>query len=440
MQRLLFAGAALLAIAGCASSSAMEGGAGALAFSDARLVSRETENGATPMFLATPAGDRVLSWVSAPGGGSDGAVHFSVTPAGADQPLPTVTVRDSIGPIEAHGEAPPQLGADAEGRLYLLYAVGKEVPGQRFPISALRVVRSDDHGRTWSAPVTINDQGKYGEFGAHNFHALTVGPDGSIVATWLDGRTGTSGVWMSRSSDHGSTWTPNTAVYSDSTCPCCRTGVALDTKGNMFISWRAVLPGDVRDIVVMRSADAGKTWETPVRPQADDWVFSGCPHAGPSMKLDAAGNIHVAWWTGKPGAAGVYYAKSTDGGKTFAAQPLATGERSTPAHVQLALTPKGGVVVIWDDGLSKLPRVLVRRSTDGGATFAGQQVVSQDGMAAGYPVLAVAGDSIAIAWSQMTEAAHHDAMAAKMNMKDPKAAMGLPRVGQSEIYLRTAKL
>ena len=102
-------------------------------FSPARVVSQETDNGATPMFLALPGGGRVVAWVSAPGGGSDGSLNLSVTPRGATAPLPTVTVRDPLGGIEAHGEAPPQLATDAEGGISVLYAVGREVPGERFP-------------------------------------------------------------------------------------------------------------------------------------------------------------------------------------------------------------------------------------------------------------------------------------------------------------------
>ncbi len=73
----------------------------------------------------------------------------------------------------------------------MLYAVGKEVPGERFPKSALRFIRSTDSGRTWSDPLTVNDGT---EFGSHNFHALTAAPDGSLLATWLDARHGKSGV------------------------------------------------------------------------------------------------------------------------------------------------------------------------------------------------------------------------------------------------------
>lgn len=408
-------------------------------FTPPRVVSTATENGATPMFLVTAGGDRVLAWVSAPGGGEDGRLHVVVTPPGG-APEATATLTDPLGPIEPHGESPPQLAADPAGRLFIQYAVGKVVPGQRFPVSALRFVRSEDGGRTWSAPVTVNDAGRFGEFGAHNFHALTVAPGGELLSTWIDSREGRSGVWMSRSADAGRTWAANRPIERDPACPCCRTGVTAGADGVLYVSWRTILPGDVRDVVVARSEDGGTTWAEPVRPRAHDWVFPGCPHAGPSMKLDGDGRVHIAWWTGKAGEAGVWYARSDDGGRRFTSQPLAVGARSQPSHVQLVAAPGGRVLVAWDDGHGESPRVLLRESRDGGATFAPAEAVSSPGQAATFPVLAVAGDSVAVAWSATTEAAHHAAAAARPDMKDPKAVMPLPRVGQSEIWLRTAPL
>ena len=405
-------------------------------FMPARVVSQETENGATPMFLATPGGGRVVAWVSAPDGGSDGSLHLSVTPAGAQAALPTVTVRDPLGAIEAHAEAPPQLAADTAGGISVLYAVGKEVSGERFPKSALRFIRSTDSGRTWSDPRTVNDGT---DFGSHNFHALTAAPDGSLLATWLDARRGKSGVWMSRSGDGGRTWEANRPIYTDPTCPCCRTSVAVATDGTIYVAWRAVLAGDVRDVVVTRSSDGGTTWASPVRARSDDWVYPGCPHAGPSLEVDAKGAVHVAWWTGKEGEAGVYYARSTDGAKSFAAQPIATGDRARPAHVQLAVAGES-VYLAWDDGLGEIPRVLLRRSTDGGERFQAEELLSEPGVAASFPVLAVHGDSVAVAWSQTTAAEHRAKLASMIDMKDPKAVMRLPRVGQSEILVRVGAI
>ena len=94
------------------------------------------------------------------------------------------------------------------------------------------------------------------------------------------------------------------------------------------------------------------------------------------------------------------------------------------------------VYLAWDDGLGETPRVLVRRSSDGGRTFGSEQVLSDPEVAASFPVLAVQGDSVAVAWSQTTAAEHRAKLAAMRDMKDPKAAMPLPRVGQSEILVR----
>jgi hypothetical protein len=429
-HRLIPAAAVLAAACGGLGAESRTG------FSPARVISQETENGATPMFLSTPDGGRVVAWVSAAGGGSDGSLHVSVTPAGATAALPTVTVRDPAGAIEAHGEAPPQLAADREGGISILYAVGKEVPGERFPRSALRFIRSTDQGRSWSRPRTVNDGT---EFGSHNFHALTAAPDGSLLATWLDARRGKSGVWMSRSTDGGRTWEANRPIYTDPTCPCCRTSVAVAADGAIYVAWRAILPGDVRDVVVTRSSDGGKSWAPPVRVRADDWIYPGCPHAGPSLEVDANGAVHVAWWTGKEGEAGVYYARSTDGAKSFTAQPIATGERARPAHVQVAVSGDN-VYLAWDDGLGSIPRVLLRRSSNRGESFGQESLLSDPEAAASFPVLAVHHDSVAVAWSQTTAAEHQAKLAAKVDMKDPKAVQPLPRVGQSEILMRVGAI
>ncbi|MDX2192695.1 MAG: sialidase family protein [Gemmatimonadales bacterium] len=402
------------------------------------VVSQATANGATPMFLVSPAGDRVLSWVSAPDGGEAGRLHVQVTPARGTAAAPVELV-DPLGPIEPHGEAPPQLLADRQGHLYALYAVGKTIPGARFPVSALRLVRSEDGGRTWQPPVTVNEHGQHGDFGSHNFHALGLGNDGALWATWLENQRGRSSVVFTRSVDGGRTWAPTRALNTEEACPCCRTAIVAGTGNELFVAWRSVAAGDVRDIVVARSPDGGATWEAPVKPRDEGWVFPGCPHAGPSIKVDAEGRVHIAWWTGKPGEAGVWYGVSADRGRTWQAQAIATGATSQPAHVQLAIAPGGQVAVAWDDGLSASPRILLRRSRDGGIAFAATETVSGKG-AAQYPVLATVGDSLLVAWRQLTLEAHRKELAARADMRDPRAVMGLPRVGQSEIWLRGGRL
>jgi hypothetical protein len=394
-------------------------------------ISASTTVGAAPMFAVAPSGKRAVAWISAPGGGTDGRLY--VTTGGAPSEL-----RDTLGPIEPHGEAPPKLAYAPDGKLFALYAVAKVVPGRRFPMSSLRLATSTDDGATWSAPVTVASDSA---FGTRNFHALHSAADGSLYVAWLESNQGKSKTFLTRSTDAGVTWTTPVMADSAQSCPCCRTAIATGADGSLYLAWRTVMPGNVRDVVVAKSTDHGATWASPVRVHADEWVFDGCPHAGPSMQVDSTGAVHIAWWTGKQGSAGTYYAKSTDGGKSF--QPpvsLGVSEFSAPAHVQLALGPGGTVVTVWDDGTVKTPKVVMRVSSDNGASFSPAALVSTEGAAATFPVLALHDKDITIAWSEQSQGAHDHAKMTAPNMKDPKAMKGLAKVGESAVRVRTGRL
>ena len=398
---------------------------------DARSLSAPTSVGTAPMFAVSSAGREAAAWVSAPGGGTDGRLYVSV-----DGSAP-VELRDTLGPIEPHGEAPPKLAYGPEGALNAIYVVPKIVPGRRFPASALRFVRSEDGGRTWLRPVTVTDDSL---FGSHNFHALHAGADGALYVTWLDGRDGKSAAYISRSTDGGRTWAPNVRVGSGEACPCCRTGVATARDGTLYVAWRAVLPGNVRDVVVARSSDRGATWGEPIRVHADDWAFDACPHAGPALQVDSTGVVHVAWWTGKEGDAGVYYARSTEGARTFSPRvPLGVAEFSRPAHVQLALTAPKIVAVTWDDGTKQVPNVLLRVSRDGGESFAPAVEVSAPGQKAGFPVIAAIGNRIMVAWSQQAPAAVPQAIKSHKSHGAASTAT-LHAVGDAQVLVRRGTL
>jgi hypothetical protein len=458
--------AAALAACGSGKSAPMH-------FADATALSAPTEVGTTPMFAVSSTGTQAVAWVSAPDGGSDGRLYVSVADGAP------VEIRDPLGPIEVHGESPPKLAYAPNGALIAVYVVGKVVPGERFPLTALRVVTSTDDGKTWSAPATVTD----GEvFGAHSFHALHAASDGAIYVSWL-GRPpagdssarsqgmvahddammkaamegtamadmpgmagmnhGASTSWVTRSTDGGKTWSPRVRVDMGEACPCCRTGLATAGDGTLYMAWRHVFAGSIRDVVVARSTDRGATWSEPVRVHADDWKFDACPHAGPAIATDAKGTLHVTWWTGKEGSAGVFYAQSTDSGKTFSAPvPLGVAQYSRPAHVQMALASNNRVVVTWDDGTKEVPQVVVRVSRDGGAHFDDATVLSAAERSATFPVLGVVGDSIAVAWSEVSAATSKAATAKadSIKAKNPKAPMGLESVGEAQVLVRRGVL
>lgn len=461
LHRILALGAAVAIVATAIACGATNNAP--LRLSDATSLSASTAVGTAPMFAVSPSGKQAVAWVSAPNGGSDGRLYVSVGGA------PPVEIRDSLGPVEIHGESPPKLAFAPNGQLIAVYIVGKEMPGQRFPLSALRVVTSSDDGKTWTSPATVTD----GEvFGSHSFHALHAAADGSLYVSWLGkpdddpsankpasqpasmaampgmagmdhGMHAASASWITRSTDGGKTWSPRVRVDMGEACPCCRTGLATTKDGTLYVSWRHVYTGNIRDIVVARSNDHGTTWTEPVRVHVDDWKFDACPHAGPAIATDDKGTLHVTWWTGKEGSAGVYYAQSTDGGKTFSpAVALGVAQYSRPAHVQMSLASNNRVLVAWDDGTKQIPQVVVRVSNDGGAHFAPSSMISSPGRAATFPVLGIIGDSVAVAWSEVSSASAQKAASedSAAKAKNPKAAKGLESVGEAQVLVRRGVL
>lgn len=399
-------------------------------FDAAEIVSAATGVGAAPMFAVAADGREAIAWVSAPDGGSDGRLHVKVGETVAD-------IRDELGPIEPHGEAPPKLAWGADGSLHALWVVGKVVPGRRFPVSALRHARSDDGGSTWTAPVTVTDDTLV--FGSHNFHALHAAADGGVIAAWLDGREGQSAAFLARSDDGGATWGRNVRISMGEACPCCRTAIASAPDGSVWVAWRSVLDGDVRDIVVARSRDGGRSFGEARRVHADNWVFPGCPHAGPSILADARGRLHIAWWTGVEGRAAAWYARADDG-EQFGA-PLALSQVGTPRPVHVQLAVRGDTVLAaWDDDVGAGPQVFVRTSYDGGSHFGKPVALSPEGDAASFPVLGLAPGRATVAWTQKAAEAHQHDEASQPDMKDPAAVMGLPSVGRASVVVRRAAL
>jgi hypothetical protein len=278
--------------------------------------------------------------------------------------------------------------------------------------------------------VTVNDDAG-GPPSSHTFHNVVVGKGGTVWVSWLDSRVrdaerarrhphpmptpaakpgdttmtmhGHGGmgedptlpgseVRVARSTDGGRTFGPS-MVVDGNVCPCCRTSLAAGPDGSIYVAWRKVYAGDVRDVVVSRLAPGAAAFGMPVRVHEDGWVFPGCPHAGPSLAVDARGTVHVAWYTGKDGGQGLWYASSADQGRTFTAPvALLTGKWVPPSQVSLA-SDGPHVWAAWDDRReAKGPVVLARM--DSGAP---RVLARETGRS---PALATTSHGVVLAWHE----------------------------------------
>lgn len=335
-------------------------------------------------------------------GREDGVATVFLSPVevGVDAAAPPIRVNDVVGDAAPHEQAPAQVEVGPEGNVYVLWQNATPVEGRRFPASDLRFAVSADGGRTFRPAITVNDDAG-GRPSSHAFHDLAVGADGRVFVSWIDSRvrdglraaghsetdapsSGHGGhaarggdaalpgpeIRVAVSVDGGRTFGASRVVDGES-CPCCRTALAVGPDGSVYVAWRKVFGGDVRDIVVARAAPGALRFGAPVRVHADGWVFPGCPHAGPSLAVGDDGAVHVAWYTGREGRQGLWYAVSRGAGARFSPpRALLTGEWVPPSQVSLAAAG-GRVAAAWDDRREEVGTVILSLPSAGGGARSG---------------------------------------------------------------------
>lgn len=263
-----------------------------------------------------------------------------------------VRVNDRAGDATVRNENPPKVAVGARGEVYVCWANerGKWKGDIRF-------ARSTDGGKTFSPAITINSDGA-GEPAGHAFQSIAVDRRGRVYVAWIDERNKQkedrgAEIWLAVSADGGRTFSRDRGVLTD-VCECCRTNLQIDAEGNLYLSYRTVPRSGpmCRDIIIARSQDGGKAFTQTVVSE-DRWEINGCPVAGPSFSFDSRGAIVVVWFMGGGERPGLYYATSTDGGKTFAPRRLLDPRQKIGKHAHTAGLAGGEIFVAWDDADGK---------------------------------------------------------------------------------------
>jgi hypothetical protein len=331
-----------------------------------------------------------------------------------------VRVNDIAGDAAPHEQAPAQVAVAPDGSVYVLWQNNTIIPGRRFPASDLRLARSTDGGHTFEPAIFVNDDAHETPT-SHTFHDIAVSADCTVYVSWIDGRERAraelartqageshdnsgatshamhdptlpgSQIRLATSTDGGQTFGPSVVVY-DNACPCCRTSLVVGDAGAVFIGFRSAA-NNIRDVVIARSTDGGASFGDAVRVHPDEWSLDGCPHAGPALALDAAGALHVAWYTGAPERQGIWHASSHDDGVTFSAPTaLLAGGWVPVSQVKLASDAAGTVWAAWDDRRNEQPVVQLASISHGDAP----RTIPID--AAGQSPDIAAGRSITLTW------------------------------------------
>jgi PKD repeat protein len=242
--------------------------------------------------------------------------------------------------------------------------------------------------------------------------SLAVGSDGVeylAFAGW-GGSTTQSDIFFTKSTN-GGTWTVPYRVNDDvSGAAQSDPSLTLDGANNVYIAWTDARLG-TNDIFFSKSTNGGLSFSGNVK--VND--FTGNSQSEPDLAVDPVNShlVHVVWTDARSGALGpdIYYANSTDGGLSFnpssrVNNDLTGAEQSQPA---IAVAPNRAVYVVWRDPRigARGPDIYFSKSSDLGATWGPNYYVNNDAGAATQQDTTIAVDAagtIYVAWTDYRNA------------------------------------
>jgi hypothetical protein len=299
--------------------------------------------------------------------------------------------------ILADGENRPKIAIANDGTVLLTWV--QSLP-QKYS-GNVRFARSIDSGRTFSQPVTLNDDGR---ITSHRFDSMAIDGRGEVVVAWLDARdkdmakekgetfSGVS-IYTARSSDNGASFGPNRR-FQKHTCECCRTALTWTPEGPV-IFWRNIFGTNTRDFAIANLDKGGVR-----RATDDEWQIDACPHNGGSIAAGYQDQLHLTWFTDGATRRGLFY-KHIDG--NWQSPPLPIGNPSAQAtHASVAAEGKT-VLLTWRefDGNSYSAELMY--STDAGSSWSEPMRLMESTGASDYPVPLIDGKKIFIVWNTAKE-------------------------------------
>jgi hypothetical protein len=175
--------------------------------------------------------------------------------------------------------------------------------------------------------------------------------------------------------------------------------LALSSKGVLYAVWTEYEGA----LWLRRSRDGGQTFDTAV-------LIAGtasAPARGPSVATGADGRVELAWALGEDPASDIHWASSTSHGESFGAVQRASRTRGHSDAPKLAIDVKGTAHLVYAEAAREGSRIYYARRPMNDAQFEPPRVLPVLGGRAGgahFPQLAVDPRSgVFVVWEQRTE-------------------------------------
>ncbi|MEM3160917.1 MAG: substrate-binding domain-containing protein [Nitrososphaera sp.] len=175
---------------------------------------------------------------------------------------------------------------------------------------------------------------------------------------------------------------PNDSVY----------GQVAASGDRVYVVWEESVEGQNYDIFFKRSQNGGRTFDGGAANLSRNAGFSEHP------QVAAAGSgVYVVWTDNTSGSKEVMFAKSASSGNAFGRAISLSDPANSSYNAEIAVAGSS-VYVVWQEQRQNSTAIVMRASSDGGATFAEPVTVAENASPESFPKVAADEDSVHIVW------------------------------------------
>lgn len=239
-----------------------------------------------------------------------------------------------------------RLAVGRGGRVHIAWnGSSNATPPNPLKGSPLLYARSDETHTRFEPQRNLMTKTQFLDGGA----SIAADGSGQVFVAWHGQTPNSVGeanrrMWVARSSDDGATFPTEepAGLQSTGACGCCGTAALADTKGSVYLLYRAATNGVDRDMILLTSKDRGQHFG---EVRLDPWRFNACPMSTGSLFENGA-SILAAWET----KGQVFFARidRETGEPTSPISP--SGEANTRKHPSLATNARGETLLAWTEG------------------------------------------------------------------------------------------
>lgn len=218
--------------------------------------------------------------------------------------------------------------------------------------------------RRWTANVAVDGGGTSSQFGP----TVAFAPDGEIYYAWH--------AVPARQNDFGDIFFSTVDTGPGQTRRSVRVDDTQDTVSNQFNPSLAITPAgtyglawtDQRrggsDVFFAYSTNQGRTWSANKLVNNPITTLS---HSNPFLLAGAQNTFYLVWQASGGGLGYIFFAQSTDGGLTWSLATRVHGSAQAPQRQNPALArlSDGTLIAAWDDNRNGQPQIFTSRRSPG---------------------------------------------------------------------------